>query len=983
MAEQNRKRSKKNNKEVAKEKDDIERFPIVGIGSSAGGLEALESFFKNTLPESGLAYVLISHLDPNHPSILAELVGRFTSMEVVQATDGMSVMPNKVYVIPPGKNMGITNRTLQLFKRSKTDHELNMPIDLFFQSLAEDQNIFSIAIILSGNGSDGSFGLRSIQANLGLVMVQSPETAKYDGMPRSAITTGLADYVLPPSEMYGQLEKYIRTLSEKKTDAGKKVGSDIEAIYRIMGMLRSETGHDFSLYKRNTISRRIERRMAVHQLDTMRQYIDLLRKNPQETHMLFKELLIQVTKFFRDPEAFEALKTAMRSSFFTEKREIQNLRVWVPGCSTGEEVYSLAIMLAELMEETERHYEVQIFGTDIDDDAISVARSAEYPISISPDVGEERLHRYFTREEDKFKLKKEIRDMAIFAPQNIIRDPPFIRLDLISCRNLLIYFETSLQRKVLETMSFALNPGGVLLLGSSETVNGFTEEFIALDQKWKVYQRAPYTQPFNIRELGAMMVPPYRDTTYQDQPIRSGLRVNEAADRALLTGFAPPGLIVDNKDEIVYFHGKTSKYLEHPPGKASLGVQNLLREDIKYQVMAALRDARATHKVSEKDAVKVKADGDSSFLNIIVKPVEELSSIGGMLVVFQDVIIPKDILMEHQGLAIAPDKETYISELEKELSYTKESLQSTIEELETSNEELKSTNEELQSTNEELQSVAEESETAKEELHSLNEELLSVNAELEKRNDELLATNSDMKNLLNSIDVATIFLDTRLRIKRFTPQVGKIMNLISSDVGRPISDITMNLKYEGILADAQEVLEKLTPREKEIQTKDGRWYKVRLLPYRTVDNVIDGVVITVIDIDVQKKAQEKFEVLTNDLTKAREYSEGIVNTINEPLMVLDQDMRVVSMNYSFYTAFDIPRDQGAGLLLADLDNELWQDPQLNKRLRSVFVGKDINDLRVEVTMNRSAKQNAILTARKLVANNGGKHLVVTLSMRDG
>lgn len=643
----------------------------------------------------------------------------------------------------------------------------------------------------------------------------------------------------------------------------------------------------------------------------------------------------------------------------------------------------MAIMLAELMEETERHYEVQIFGTDIDDDAISVARSAEYPISISPDVGEERLHRYFTREEDKFKLKKEIRDMAIFAPQNIIRDPPFIRLDLISCRNLLIYFETSLQRKVLETMSFALNPGGVLLLGSSETVNGFTEEFIALDQKWKVYQRAPYTQPFNIRELGAMMVPPYRDTTYQDQPIRSGLRVNEAADRALLTGFAPPGLIVDNKDEIVYFHGKTSKYLEHPPGKASLGVQNLLREDIKYQVMAALRDARATHKVSEKDAVKVKADGDSSFLNIIVKPVEELSSIGGMLVVFQDVIIPKDILMEHQGLAIAPDKETYISELEKELSYTKESLQSTIEELETSNEELKSTNEELQSTNEELQSVAEESETAKEELHSLNEELLSVNAELEKRNDELLATNSDMKNLLNSIDVATIFLDTRLRIKRFTPQVGKIMNLISSDVGRPISDITMNLKYEGILADAQEVLEKLTPREKEIQTKDGRWYKVRLLPYRTVDNVIDGVVITVIDIDVQKKAQEKFEVLTNDLTKAREYSEGIVNTINEPLMVLDQDMRVVSMNYSFYTAFDIPRDQGAGLLLADLDNELWQDPQLNKRLRSVFVGKDINDLRVEVTTNRSAKQNAILTARKLVANNGGKHLVVTLSMRDG
>jgi two-component system CheB/CheR fusion protein len=962
------------------EKEYPDQFPVVGIGSSAGGLEALEQFFKNTTPNSGIAYILITHLDPNRPSILAELIGHYTSMEVLQATDGMPVEADKIYVIPPGKDMEIRDRTLRLFKRPKQkEHEVHMPIDFFLRSLAEDQGQYAIAIILSGNGSDGSFGLRSVQANLGLVMVQSPDTAKYDGMPRSAISTGLADYVVPPSDMFGMLEKYIKSLREKIARTTiKGPGSDTEALYRIMSILRAKTGHDFSMYKRNTINRRIERRMAVHQLNSFLDYAEFLRKDHSEVQMLFKELLIQVTKFFRDPEAFEALKKALKGNGLSDDNGSRSFRIWVPGCSTGEEVYSIAMILVELMEEAGRNFDVQIFGTDIDENAIGVARAAEYPVSIAPDVGEDRLKRFFTKEEDRFKVKKEVRDMAIFAPQNIIRDPPFIRLDMISCRNLLIYFEPALQRKVLETLSFALNPDGLLFLGTSETINGFSDEFTVIDQKWKIYRRVPYAQPFTIKDIGTLMVPTGQEATHVELGVKTRPRISEAADRALLMGFAPPGLIVDSKDEIVHFHGKTGKYLEHPPGKASLNIQTLLKEDIKFPVIAAIKEARTTTKVAIKNAIRVKANGDSSFLNIVVKPIEDLASIGGLMIVFQDIVIPKEILREHQGLSIAPDKEVYITELEKELSYTKENLQSTIEELETSNEELKSTNEELQSTNEELQSVAEESETAKEELHSLNEELLSVNAELEKRNEELQAANSDMRNLLNSIDVATIFLDTHLKIKRFTPQIGRIMNLLPSDMGRPINDITMNLRYDDLIQDSEDVLNRLVTKEREIQTKEGQWFQVRILPYRTVDNVIDGVVITVIDIDIQKKVQEKLEQMAEELTEARLYAEGIVNTVGEPLMVLDKNLEVVSANHSFYRTFSVMLDDVIGHRITSINGLEWKNGELDGMLRSALDGQDITEHPLTVSSTSLGSRKALISAKKLILKNDKKQILLTL-----
>ncbi len=829
-------------------------FPIVCVGSSAGGLEALESFFKHVPSNMGIAFVIVSHLDPHHRSILAELLSRYTTMDVVEARDRIKVRPDCVYVIPSGKDMIIADHTLRVYRRRATLQEPHMPIDNFLRSLAETQDMNAIAVILSGNGTDGSFGLRFIKGNLGMAMVQTPETAKYDSMPKNAIASGLVDYVLPPSEMPEQIIKYVNTLKARGEQTRERAPLEADSVARILALVKQETGHDFSLYKKSTILRRIERRMSVHQIQHKGAYSEYLKKNPNEVRMLFKELLIQVTRFFRDPEAFDALKEVLRKNVFGRRPSNSELRVWVPGCSSGEEVYSIAIILNELMEETDRRFNVQIFGTDIDEEAIANARAGTYPASIATDVSPKRIDKNFLKEDDRLKVRKEIREMAIFAPQNAVRDPPFLRMDMISCRNLLIYFEPVLQRKLLDTMTFALNPSGILFLGSSESVDGYADNYSTVNSKWKLYQRMPAKEgPGLTPDVSIARVTVPRETVTKAKLIPERLpSINVVSDKMMLTAFSPPSIVLNDKDEIVYFHGRTGKYLEPSPGRASLTLQSMIKEDVRYAVMSAVREVRRSSKRSVKKAARVHTNGDANFLNIIATPVEDLSAIGGVMIVFQEVVIPQEVLKQHKTLSIAPDKDAYIAELEKELSYTKESLQSTIEELETSNEELKSTNEELQSTNEELQSVAEESETAKEETHSLNEELMSVNAELEKRNEELTATASDMRNLMNSIDVAVVFLDSKLRIKRFTEQVSKIANLLPSDLGRSIQDISIKIDYANLAKDVQEVLEKLNSRERDVKTRDGRWFHVKILPYRTVDNVIDGVVLTFIDIEPEK-----------------------------------------------------------------------------------------------------------------------------------
>ncbi len=950
-------------------------FPIVALGSSAGGLEANEAFFKNAPPDSDAAYVIISHLEPHHPSLLAEIISKSTTMITVQAENDMVVQKNKVYVIPPGKDMMIADGTLRLFSRANS-REPFMPIDYFLRSLAEDRKENAIAVILSGNGSDGSVGMRAIHANLGMIMVQSPETAKYDSMPRSAIETGLVDYVLPPNEMPGMINRYVHSLRTRIQPPMAEPVGDTDVVQKMLSIVKSETGHDFSQYKKSTVNRRIERRMTVHQLERKEQYVSYLLANPQEIHLLFKELIIEVTSFFRNPEAFESLKNTLRKAFFVPKSEKDNLRVWVTACSTGEEVYSIGIILKELMDETGKRMQVQIFGSDINEDAINIARAGDFPLAIADDVDAKRLDRYFVKQQNGYKIKKEIREMVILAPHDVIRDPPFLHLDLLSCRNLLIYFEPVLQKRVLETFSTALNPNGILFLGESETINGYDDRFITIEPKWKIYRRKLYTPSPPLREI-VFQPRRVKDVILKETASMKGSNINEKADKILLSEYTPPSLIVNDKNEIAYFHGRTSKYLEHTPGRASLGIRELLRENIRYAAMAAIGDSRSSGKTVIEEAVQVHTNGDASFLNIIVKPMDDHKPVSDVLVIFDEKTIPQNILKEKQDLTITPNREIRIDELERELSYTKENLRSTIEELETSNEELTSTNEELQSNNEELQSVVEESETGKEELNSLNEELLTVNSELERKNQELSRTNSDMRNLINSVDEAIIFLDIDLRIRRFTPQTEKIMNLLPGDVGRPIQDIAMKLRYEDLVMDVKEVLDTLNTKEKEVQTKDGHWYKLKVLPYRTVENVIDGVVITFSDIEVQKKVQEKLENISLEARASQEYAESIVNTLKEPLLIMDEGLIVRSANTTFYKRFETTPENVRGRPVSEILNGRWDVRPVISRLKDLSTKEaELENLSSEIIIPRLGKRTVDITARKLLIPSGKSTMIL-------
>ena len=948
-------------------------FPIVVLGSSAGGLEANEAFFKNVTSDSDMAYIVISHLEPHHVSLLAEIISKTSTIKAVQAEDGMVVCKNNIYVIPPGKNMIITDGTLHLSDRG-SEQEPFLPIDHFFRSLAEDRREDAIAVILSGNASDGSLGIKAIHSNLGMIMVQSPENAKYNSMPRSAIETGLVDYILPPNEMPGMIMRYVR--AKIRSPKVELVGAS-DAVQKILSIVKNGTGHDLSLYKKSTINRRIVRRMSVHQLQNKEQYSAYLKANPQETNLLLKDMLIEVTNFFRNPETFESLKETLKKTFFLPNSQKDELRVWVTGCSTGEEVYSIGIILKELIDETGKSLHIQMFGSDINMDAIETARKGVFPLEITEDVDAKRLDKYFIRQENGYKVKKEIREMVVFAPHDVIRDPPFIHLDLLSCRNLLIYFEPVLQRRVLETFSTALNPNGIMLLGESETISGFEDRYIPIDTKQKIYRRRPFSPFIPTRETSVPLRTNKEKDICKDKGPEKIIKANEKAEKILLSEHTPPCLIVNEKNEITYFHGRTSKYLEHAQGKASLSINDLLLEDLRYEVILTINESRKSGKTVVREAVQVHNNGETSFLNIIVRPLEERSPITDVLVIFDEKNIPRDILRENQELAISPNRETRLNELEGELRFTKDNLRSTIEQLETSNEELTSTNEELQSNNEELQSVVEESETGKEELNSLNEELLTVNSELERKNQELSTINSDTRNLLYSVDEAIVFLDTNLRIRRFTPQTEKIMNLLPGDVGRPIQDIASKLRYEDLLNESKEVLDTLNTKEKEVQTKEGRWFKVKLLPYRTVENLIDGVVLTFSDIDEQKKVQDKLNDLSLKAQESQEYAESIVNTIKEPLLILDDKLIIRSANMTFFNQFDTSSEDVQGQPLDKILSGMWNIPSMLDRLKELSSKEaELENLSTEITISGSEKKTVDITARKLLIPSGSSKLML-------
>jgi two-component system CheB/CheR fusion protein len=837
-----------------KEKEGRTGFPIVGMGASAGGLEAFEQFFKQVSPQSGIAFVLVPHLDPAHASMLTDILGRITSMPVLEAQDGVEVQPDHVYVIPPNRDMALFHGALQLSVPGAARGQ-RMAIDYFFRSLAEDQGELAICVILSGTGTDGTLGMRAVHGAGGISLVQDPATAKYDGMPNSAIASGLATYVLPVEQMPAQLMAYARSLAGATAQPVATPPIKPNSLPKIMQLLRAKTGHDFTFYKHSTIGRRIERRMTVLGISDMESYGRYMQEHGEEVKTLFKELLINVTSFFRDPEAFAALKNDVMPRLFAGKPENYVFRVWVAGCATGEEAYSLAILFREHMDEIKQDFKAQIYATDIDEDSIATARGGVYPANIAMDVSIDRLRRFFVKEDAGYRVKKDIREMVIFATQNVVKDPPFTKLDMVSCRNLLIYLEPELQSRLIPALHYALKPGGFLFLSPSESVGNYAELFTQLDKKWRTFQaRASVSSAHSLLAggLGWTGDGPGRQSVELAAKSREA-NVAELTRKYLLQTYAPSSVLTDEAGTILYIYGDTGKFLRPAPGQASLSVIEMAREGLTLDLRTAIHQAAIQRTIIRGKAPDVKINGGSQDVEFSVHPVTEpdFGASQLLLISFQAVAekVGKATSVRRPARSAATRR---VDELQQELAYTKESLQATIEELQASNEELKSTNEELQSTNEELQSTNEEIETSKEELQSVNEELVTVNAELQSKIEQLASVQSDMKNLLDTISVGAIFLDERLKIKRFTREAASIFRLVDSDVGRPLADIRSHVMGEDLLEDARTVLETLIPREKQVRTSDGFWRLARIVPYRTMDNVIEGVVLTFTDITAFK-----------------------------------------------------------------------------------------------------------------------------------
>jgi two-component system CheB/CheR fusion protein len=930
-------------------------FYVVGIGASAGGLEALEKFFENMPGNSGMAFIVVTHLDPNHISIMPELIQKSTKMKLFQAEDGMVVEPNHVYVAPANRDLAILHGIIQLIEPLEA-HGFRLPIDFFFKSLSADLGEKAICIILSGMASDGTAGLKVVKSELGMVMVQDPLSAKFDGMPTSAIKTGLADYILPTEDMPDQLIKY--TSQKVKGVLLNKPLPD--SFHKIFILLRAHTGHDFSLYKQNTIFRRVERRMSISQLDNLQNYIRLLQENPAEIKILFKELLIGVTSFFRDPESFEKLKKLLLD-LVKSKPDNGQIRIWVPGCSTGEEAYSVAIILCECMEKTKKNFKVQIFATDIDSNAIEKARLGSFS-GIEAEVSKKRLNRFFTSEGNHYYIRKEIREMLVFAEQSVIKDPPFTKLNIIICRNLLIYFNSELQKKIIPIFHYSLLPKGILFLGSSETIGGFVDLFSMLDNKWKIYKRRESiysTRP--LIEFPVSRSTGKTNTTFMKK--NEVKNITQIAEKIILQSYSPNCVIITADGDIVYIHGRTGKYLELTHGEAKMNVFEMAHEGLRQELPALIRKVLSSQKSLTVEGIKVKSIGSTQVINLTVKPIKEPVEMQGyLLLIFEEVKkAPASKKIHH-----VQKSGKNIKDLERELRSTKENLRSTIEELETSNEELKSTNEEMQSTNEEMQSSNEELETSKEELQSLNEELITVNTELQNKNDELSLVNNDMKNLLESINIPTIFLDNNLYIKRFTFHAAKVVNLISSDIGRPINHLATNFKYDNFIEDAKEVLRTLVFKEIELQTNDAVWYQMRILPYRTTSNVIDGVVITFSDINKLKTTSEKINTLNKDIQVARMYADNIIDTIRESLLILDKDLKVLSANRSFYKMFNTNSEKTVGKFIYDLDDKNWEIPQLRELLEEIIPQRNIfEDYEVEYNSKNAGRKKLLLNARQI------------------
>ena len=949
-----------------------DQFPIVGIGASAGGLEALEQFFGNMPVDTGMAFVVIQHLDPNHKGILRELLQRITQMDVYTVTDRLKIKPNCVYIIPPNSSMSVLNGYLHLFDPVET-RGLRLPIDFFFHSLADDRQGKSIGIILSGMGSDGSAGLKAIKEKAGMVLVQDPGSAKFDSMPRSAMDSVSVDIVATAGELP---EKLITAISlPMQVTARLEIEKDTSALDKIIILLRSQTGNDFSQYKKNTVYRRIERRMSIHQIDKIASYVRYLQENPVEGEILFKELLIGVTGFFRDSNVWEYLRENVIPALVTRLPHNYILRAWIPGCSTGEEAYSLAIVFKEAMEETNagKNITLQIFATDLDNAAIEKARKGIYPDNIASDISATRLSRYFIKSDDQYRVNAQIREMVVFAPQNVIKHPSFTRLDIISCRNLLIYLDADLQKKLLAIFHFSLNLHGILILGSAETNGSQTDLFSVIDSKLRIYQRTDAHKTDDLIDFPSAYTHSRSAITEIQKPVNVTENLQNLTDQLLLQYFSPASVLVTNQGDILYITGSTGKYLEPAVGKANMNLFAMAREGLRNELPAAFRTATQSFEKIVLHNLSISADGRTRLVHVTIQQIENpLPLKGKILVIFSDMPDVDVSLLKQRKVKTRRSAE--IDGLELEVQSLKELVQSNREEMQTSQEELKSTNEELQSTNEEYQSTNEELTTSREEMQSLNEELHTVNVELQSKIEDAARVNNDMNNLMNSIEVATLFLDKDLKIRQYTFPATKIFKLIQSDIGRLFTDQVTDLEYPEMHADAREVLRTLVYVEKIIATRDARWFTVRIMPYRTFDDKIDGLVITFIEITKSKQLEIRLRETKNMLR-------SLVDAVPDVVLGLSAEGLVIEFNVVAEKLFGFKRDHVLGKKYVDLFIPEVSRKKVESEMKKLLTGHIPNRFINNVKAADGNEMEIEWTAHKLSGENGTVSGIITIGAR--
>ncbi|MDZ8239460.1 MAG: chemotaxis protein CheB [Nostoc sp. ChiQUE01a] len=945
-----------------------ELFPIVAMGASAGGLDAFTQLLSHLPTDTGMAFVLIQHLSPNQKSLLSEILSRTTQMPVHEVEDGMVVEPNYVYVIPPNAKMTISEGVLKLSPREKIRGHF-MSVDAFFISLAEERGSKAIAVVLSGGDADGARGLEVIKGYGGITFAQCEDTAQVSSMPSTAIASGYVDFILTPQEIAEELTKISRhpyVASPTPIKPSEVLPTEnTDALSTIFSLLRISCGVDFSHYKQTTLKRRILRRMILHKLDSLEDYVKYLQDRPEEVNALYQDVLITVTYFFRDSEAFEALKSKVFPIIIKDRTPESPVRIWVAGCSTGEEAYSIAICLLEYLTTQGINLPIQIFATDVNEVAIDKARNGIYKPSQIAEISPERLHRFFVPVENGYQISKVVRESCVFARQNLIGDPPFSRLDLITCRNVLIYLGSPVQKKLLPIFHYGLKPNGYLMLGTSETVGEFTDLFALVDRKYKIYSRKMASARLSI-DLIANPYPAeiiHSQATLSDDGLND-LQIQKEADQIVLNRYSPVGVIINSDLEILQFRGQTSSYLQPAPGRPSFNLLKMAKADLRLELRTAIHQAKKQQKSITKEGLQLREDDRVRQVKFDVIPFKSpVARETYFLVLFEDISFLPPAPPEATGDGRVRSRSSKIQEheiiqLKQELASTKEHLQSIIEEQQATNQDLRAANEEILSSNEELQSTNEELETAKEEIQATNEELNTINDELQRRNIESTQVSNDLQNLLSSINIPILMLGGDLRIRRFTPSAQTIFNLIPTDVGRPVSDINHNLNITDLEEQILEVISTLNLKAQEVEDQEGHFYDLRIRPYRTIDNKIDGAVIVSVDIDAIKRT-------ASQLKRSHDYAKAIVDTVRESLVVLNRELRVVSANRAFYEMFQVLPAETERHLIFDIGNGEWDLQPLRSLLENILPNETpFQDLETEYNFE-NVQKTIRFNARKM------------------